>query len=65
MNRTNIINHSFLKSFPLLIAVLLLGYVGYSQQTPTPQDTTKTGVSLGTIKMANPNSIVSKYTYDP
>ena len=29
------------------------------------QDTTKTGYSLGSIKMPNPSSIVSKYTYDP
>ena len=36
-----------------------------AQQTPTAQDTVKTGFALGKIKMQNPNSIVSKYTYDP
>src|SRR5690606_42125332 len=29
------------------------------------QDSTKTGYSLGNIKMPNPNSVLSKYTYDP
>ncbi|HEX9826870.1 MAG TPA: cell surface protein SprA, partial [Flavobacteriaceae bacterium] len=49
-----------------MINVLLLidGFV-FAQQTPTAQDTTKTGFSLGHINMPNPESIVSKYTYDP
>ena len=29
------------------------------------QDSTKTGYSLGQLEMPNPDSIVSKYTYDP
>ena len=29
------------------------------------QDSTQTGVSLGRLNLKNPNSIVSKYTYDP
>ena len=29
------------------------------------QDSIKTGVSLGRLNLKNPNSIVSKYTYDP
>ncbi|NNK39248.1 MAG: cell surface protein SprA, partial [Winogradskyella sp.] len=45
--------------------VLLCGGLVFAQQTPEEQDSIKTGFSLGTIKMANPNSIVSKYTYDP
>ena len=28
-------------------------------------DSVKTGVSLGRIKLANPKSIVAKYSYDP
>ena len=43
---------------------LLLSFSAYSQ-VQQPQDSTKTGVDLGTIKLPNPNSIVSKYTYDP
>nr|WP_083993899.1 cell surface protein SprA [Gelidibacter algens] len=42
-----------------------ISHLGFSQQIPTAQDTTKTGFALGSIKMPNPNSIVSKYTYDP
>ena len=34
-------------------------------QEAQPQDTTSTGYSFGSITMPNPNSIVSKYTYDP
>jgi cell surface protein SprA len=34
-------------------------------QQPQAQDTTSTGFSFGSILMPNPNSIVSKYTYDP
>ena len=33
-----------------------------AQQTP---DSTSTGFSLGSLTLPNPNSIVSKYTYDP
>jgi len=29
------------------------------------QDSTQTGVSLGRLNLKNPNSIISKYTYDP
>ncbi|MCK8481939.1 cell surface protein SprA [Psychroserpens algicola] len=39
---------------------------GYSQTNPTTeQDSTKTGFSLGRLNIPNPQSIVSKYTYDP
>ncbi len=65
MNTTNNYSFRYSKTIYLVIAFVLLGVFGYSQQTPTPQDTTKTGFAFGTVKMANPNSIVSKYTYDP
>ena len=35
------------------------------EESETEQDSTKTGYRLGQIHMQNPNSIVSKYTYDP
>ena len=38
---------------------------GYAQNNPATQDSTKTGFSLGKITIPNPQSIVSKYTYDP
>ena len=39
----------------------------FAQQLPTTtaQDSTRTGFSFGNLLMPNPNSIVSKYTYDP
>ncbi|MCB0444090.1 MAG: cell surface protein SprA, partial [Gelidibacter sp.] len=46
--------------------LLLFNGFAFSQQIPaTAQDSTKTGFALGNINMPNPNSIVSKYTYDP
>jgi cell surface protein SprA len=36
-----------------------------AQQPTTPQDSTKTGFAIGKIKLKDPTSIVSKYTYDP
>ncbi|WP_420825360.1 cell surface protein SprA [Psychroserpens algicola] len=51
--------------FCILILVLMSAY-GYSQTNPTTeQDSTKTGFSLGRLNIPNPQSIVSKYTYDP
>lgn len=47
---------------------MLVSTITLAQQTPTAQDTTstpKTGFSLGNMNMPNPQSIVSKYTYDP
>ena len=42
---------------------MLLGQIALGQETE--QDSTKTTFAFGNIKMPNPNSIVSKYTYDP
>ncbi|MDY2586250.1 cell surface protein SprA [Winogradskyella aquimaris] len=44
--------------------MLLVGISGYSQE-PEEQDSTRTTFAFGKLKMPNPNSIVSKYTYDP
>jgi cell surface protein SprA len=43
---------------------MLVSTSGFSQE-PEEQDSTKTTFALGKLKMPNPNSIVSKYTYDP
>jgi cell surface protein SprA len=48
----------------LIIGVFLFNSEAFSQE-PTTQDSTSTGYSLGSINMPNPNSIVSKYRYDP
>ena len=45
---------------------MIFSVKGFSQEDDgATQDTTKTGYSLGNLKMPNPSSIVSKYTYDP
>lgn len=59
------ISKSYYRLLFILTAVMVSGF-GYAQTDPaTTQDTTKTGFSLGKLKIPNPQSIVSKYTYDP
>ena len=64
-------NFTLLKSlqrFILIPILVLVSTQAFSQQIPAAQDTTttvKTGFSLGNMNMPNPQSIVSKYTYDP
>ena len=60
-------NYTFLKSiqYILLISTTLFSSLVFSQDPTTPQDTTITSFAFGNINMPNPNSIVSKYTYDP
>lgn len=51
----------------LIICVLFLGAPTFAfaqDGEEQEQDSTKTGVALGKITLPNPNSIVSKYTYD-
>ena len=65
----------FLKSpFKLTLLFLFLlvsSGVSYAQETENEDreeqevDSVKTGFSLGKLKMENPESIVSKYEYDP
>ncbi|WP_299551919.1 cell surface protein SprA [Seonamhaeicola sp.] len=43
--------------------MLFYSVFAWSQQTP--QDSVKTGFNKGTIKSPDPNSVESKYTYDP
>ena len=57
-----------LQRFILIPILVLVSTQAFSQQIPAEQDTTttvKTGYSLGNMNMPNPQSIVSKYTYDP
>ena len=62
----NTTTNQFYRSFKYLSFVLILSIplLSWSQETEE-QDSTKTGYSFGNIKMPNPNSILSKYTYDP
>ena len=66
MSTTNYTLSKLLRRFLLINMLLLFNGFAFSQQIPTTaQDSTKTGFALGNINMPNPNSIVSKYTYDP
>ncbi|WP_047548188.1 cell surface protein SprA [Psychroserpens sp. Hel_I_66] len=60
-------NYTLQKSYRLvsIIALVLFSGFGYAQTDPIEQDSTKTGFSLGRLSIPNPQSIVSKYTYDP
>lgn len=63
MNITNPNFYKSIKKYTFLVLVFLFSEVAWSQQPV--QDSTKTGFSLGTIKIPKPNSVESKYTYDP
>jgi cell surface protein SprA len=60
---------TFLKStFKLFFLSFIFLWAGYSwsqEIEEQPADSVQTGVALGKLKMPNPQSIVSKYTYDP
>ncbi|MFK7834244.1 MAG: cell surface protein SprA [Winogradskyella sp.] len=61
-------NQSFSFRFYCVLAVVMLigGLVSAQETEPeTEQDSTSTSFALGKLNMPNPNSIVSKYTYDP
>ena len=46
--------------------MMLMSASVFAQEPETEeQDSTKTTFALGKLKMPNPNSIISKYTYDP
>lgn len=63
----SIIFRSFCKPF-FFLAFLTLGslWTTRAQDTePVETDSVKTGIELGRLRMENPESIISKYTYDP
>ncbi|EDP72451.1 hypothetical protein FBALC1_15157 [Flavobacteriales bacterium ALC-1] len=64
----NITNNTQLNSFGFLCLLAFMMLISTSvsgQETEQEQDSTKTTFAFGKLKMPNPNSIVSKYTYDP
>ncbi|AXT18920.1 cell surface protein SprA [Flavobacteriaceae bacterium AU392] len=66
MNTTNITLNKFLKTQILVILLLFFYDSVLGQQTPPKQpDSTKTTFSFRNLKLPNPNSVVTKYTYDP
>ncbi len=54
---------TFSKFALLITAFMLYGYA-FSQEDEPVADSTKTGFTLGSLGMKNPQSIQSKYTYD-
>ncbi|NJX16069.1 cell surface protein SprA [Tamlana crocina] len=60
MNRTN--QNSY-KLYTLLVCVLCVSFWSWGQEPV--KDSVQTGYNVGQIKMPNPNSVESKYTYDP
>ncbi len=63
MGPSNYLNFSF---FRILVCLMTL-YSGvlHSQENETVRDSTSTTFSLGEISLPDPNSIVTKYEYDP
>ena len=58
--------YRFKHIFFLLVSLATIN-LSFGQETDTeqPRDSVKTGVALGKILLDNPDSIVSKYEYDP
>ncbi|TNJ41942.1 cell surface protein SprA [Tamlana fucoidanivorans] len=65
MNITNRLFYKSIRKYFFLVILLSFSCILWSQQTPQPKDSVQTGFSLGKIDIPNPNSIESKYTYDP
>ncbi|WP_422106105.1 cell surface protein SprA [Winogradskyella sp.] len=65
LNKTNYTQLKSTRFYVLLVLMMLVGASVFAQETETPQDSTKTTFAFGKLNMPNPNSIVSKYTYDP
>ena len=49
----------------IFLLIFLCGFASYAQDQGTVQDTIKKGYDVGELQMANPQSILSAYTYDP
>ncbi len=52
----------------LVVFIILFGFTQFivaQEANEQEVDSVKTGYTLGSLRMNNPNSIVSKYTYDP
>ncbi|UKM65760.1 cell surface protein SprA [Flavobacteriaceae bacterium GSB9] len=60
MNRTNLKPY---KHYTLFACVLCFSIWSWGQEPV--QDSVQTGYNVGTLKVPDPNSIESKYTYDP
>jgi len=65
LNKTNYTQLNAYGFSCILAFMMLIGAFANAQETEQEQDSTKTTFAFGKLKMPNPNSIVSKYTYDP
>ncbi len=67
MKTTNTTIYKLALQYVLASFMLFFCAISFAQQTPatTVRDSTSTTFSFGNLLMPNPNSIVSKYTYDP
>ncbi|TYC10708.1 cell surface protein SprA [Bizionia gelidisalsuginis] len=68
MNRTNLKFQKSIKKYLVLLSFTLSTTVVLAQDPVIPvveQDSTKTGFVMGDMEMPNPQSIESRYTYDP
>lgn len=61
----NIYTSKFLKAYSLLTVLMFFSNLVFSQETTKDSTKTKSSFSLGSLKMPNPDSITSRYTYDP
>lgn len=63
MNLTNLKLYKSIKKNTFLIFLFFISTLAWSQEAV--QDSVKKGYNIGEIKTPNPNSVESKYTYDP
>ncbi len=62
---TNYIFTATKRAYILISFLLVYGVTSFAQETPIVRDSTSTTFSFGSLNLPNPNSILSKYTYDP
>ena len=63
LNTTRQTSYKLINKYLLFTFSFLFSFAVWSQEPA--QDSTATGFQLGKLNIPNPNSIVSKYTYDP
>ncbi len=64
MSTSNYLRYNFIKKL-VCVLILCFSFNAIAQETKTVRDSTSTTHSLGEIKLPDPNSIVTKYEYDP
>ncbi len=62
---TSILKSSSFKLLHLWVLFITVLAGAYGQETEVETDSTETGIALGRLELQDPESIVSRYTYDP